>query len=306
MKTAVLSLLAVLVTSIGSYSVALSGIGHQGKHSKDDGYLPKNDLHLQKSVVRSNVTEDQFNHVLAEVESKYSNVAMSHGLILQLNNQWHSDEVNAYAYQENNVLHVDLHGGLARRSELDQDSFELVVCHELGHHFAGYAGNYVEGQADYYSTHVCAREMWGSDISKNAKFRKKISSEIKQKCNEMYRITGEQNLCYRTLTAAQKLGDLLSVLGGRGKPKFSTPDLSEVSHTSSSHPEAQCRLDTLLAGAQCLQEFDLYRIPETFSDAITYSCTRKGGFTKGVRPKCWFKVPGENGDDDGIEDEGAF
>ena len=192
-------------------------------------------------------------------------------------------------------------GGLARRSEVTADGFALVICHELGHHLAGFpfvqswASN--EGQSDYFATQSCARLLWGDQLEKNALSRNEIPQYPKALCDEKWTDENEQNLCYRNMLAGHSLATLLGALG-RQIPNFDTPDSSIVDSTDHSHPKAQCRLDTYMAGALCSVAFNENLIPGKSSptrnsrDAEIESsenlCTRYHGHTNSTRPLCWF------------------
>jgi hypothetical protein len=77
---------------------------------------------------------------------------------------WASDEVNAYAWAENGVRHVDLKGGLVRDNDLDIEGVALVLAHELAHHYGGPplfpSGMACEGQADFRGVGVVMRKVW--------------------------------------------------------------------------------------------------------------------------------------------------
>ncbi|WP_326686526.1 MULTISPECIES: Hint domain-containing protein [unclassified Streptomyces] len=80
---------------------------------------------------------------------------------------WASDEVNAYAWVENNVRHVALKGGLVRDQDLELEGIALVLAHELAHHYGGTptfpSGLSCEGQADYRGVRNIMRKVWFGD-----------------------------------------------------------------------------------------------------------------------------------------------
>jgi hypothetical protein len=77
---------------------------------------------------------------------------------------WASTEVNAFAWVENGVRHVDLKGGLVRDLDLEVEGVALVLAHELAHHYGGPptggSGLSCEGQADYRGVSVVMRKVW--------------------------------------------------------------------------------------------------------------------------------------------------
>lgn len=268
-------------------------------------FLPPNDLDKQDHVwFTSNISEEDFNQIIDELIDIYKPIAKEHGGNLRANKQWTNATVNASANQFFSSWSVNMYGGLARRPEVTPDGFAMVVCHELGHHLGGFpfvsswAAN--EGQADYFATQSCARQIWGNQLEKNASFREAVSTRAKESCDAVWENADEQNLCYRTAAAGESLAKLLAALGDAPVPSLETPDTSVVTETNNAHPAAQCRLDTYLAGAICTANFDSHKIPGRKArggqgsenaelDASQYSCTAAGQFTVGLRPTCWFK-----------------
>ncbi len=271
-------------------------------------FLPPNNLHLHDSILDTNMTQEEFNTIIQKADDIYSPIISAQGGNLVINRNWTSSTVNASASQSwwGNTWSVNMYGGLARRPEVTPDGFALVVCHELGHHLAGYpftgstswAAN--EGQSDYFATLTCAREIWRDELEVNAGFRDTISAFPKKLCDDVWTADDDQNLCYRTMEAGKSLADLLSALGG-STVSYTTPDISVVSRTDNAHPEGQCRLDTYMAGAICAAGWDADLIPgkrlgfdrnSASAEEISadYTCSRAAtGFDIGYRPQCWFK-----------------
>lgn len=267
--------------------------------------LPKNDLHLQDRLTNGNITEQQFNEISDKIVEMWKPLAKLHGAELTVEKRWRDSTVNAYANQQGNQWRVHMFGGLARRPEVTADGFALVVCHELGHHFGGYAfheGTWAasEGQSDYWATQTCARRIWGKSLEKNAALVRKSRPHLADACDSVWKTPDEKNLCARVTEAGLSLAKLLGALGGEVPPRIDTRDKSEVKKTNTAHPRAQCRLDTYLHGALCTQSFDLKIIPGKHGDSNSntaeaelesarYSCMERNNFKVGYRPRCWFK-----------------
>jgi len=268
--------------------------------------LPPNDLHLEDNrEMIANMTEQEFKDIIEGVVSLYREPAAKQGASLKVNALWTNSTVNASAQQMGNSWIINMYGGLARRDEVTPDGFAMVVCHELGHHFAGFsfkgqswAAN--EGQSDYFATQACARRVWGSQTDKNAQFRTTVGEFEKTKCDEAYTEQSDRDLCYRTAAAGMSLATLLSKLGNSGEPRFETPDSKKVTRTNDAHPAAQCRLDTYFQAALCDKPFDALLIPgkkiaggrnslDAEKEAAKYSCTELDGKAFGQRPTCWFR-----------------
>lgn len=281
--------------------------GKEIKHSHGESFLPENQLHLEDSlVVMNGMTEEKFHAITDEVIAFYAPLVTAHGATLVASKNWQSSTVNASADQKGKIWKINMYGGLARRAEVTEDGFAAVVCHEVGHHFAGFpfyetshwAGS--EGQADYFAMHSCARNIWGPQGEENAKHRLTVHPIAKEKCDSIYLNNEEQNLCYRMANASTSLANLLSRIGsGSTLPSFETPDQSIVQKTYTSHPKAQCRLDTYLSGAVCAKPADVMVIPgkkfaaknslEAETESALYVCTDQDGNALALRPTCWFK-----------------
>lgn len=259
----------------------------------------------------ANMTEQEFNDVIEKARTFYEPIVASHGGKLQINGKWGDDTLNAYAQQFFGTWSVNMFGGLARHPEMTLDGFAMVLCHELGHHlagfsfrkgFGGFGGTWAanEGQSDYFAAHSCARELWKDETAVNASFIGQIPESATASCDANWESEEDRNLCYRINAGGESLARVLSALAeDPTQPEFDTPSASVVSKTDDNHPAAQCRLDTTYAASLCAADFDPDVIPgKELSDpfglaaekeSAQYTCTHHGQFTEGLRPRCWFK-----------------
>jgi hypothetical protein len=274
-------------------------------------FLPPNDLYKQDRIMgfdQTTMTEVEFNQVIDRVYEAMEPSVRLHGGTLDVSRLWKDSTVNAKSTQLFGRWQVLMYGGLARRPEMNQDGFTLVMCHEMGHHLGGFPfiGNFIgrwaasEGQADYFATQVCARKVWGDAKAENAKSRFDVAPAVKAKCDQTWATQDEQNLCYRISGGARALAMLLNTLKKGSNPDFSTPDTSVVTKTNTSYPSVQCRLDTYFNGSLCDTQFDLTIIPGRTTlgfengtageeAASKYSCFKTANSSVGIRPACWFK-----------------
>lgn len=265
-----------------------------------------------------NMTKAEFDELIRDVSEKHKAIVSEHGGRLSIAGRWNEEKPNARATQMFGMWRIEITGGLARRPELSQDGFTLILCHELGHHLGGFAfaplapvpipvptpgidvWAAVEGQSDYYATHVCPERVWGEEKAKNAEFRRTASQEVRSLCDSVWQDADRQNLCYRTLVATESMIATMATLMKRDMPSFSTPDPAEVDKTSPKHPDVQCRMDTSLQGALCTLDFDDSVIPgkkvssgpdsvDAEKEAYQYTCSRSDNYTIGIRPRCWYK-----------------
>jgi hypothetical protein len=101
--------------------------------------LPPNNFNIYDDPSKiANITEQQFNTICDQVVALWQPLAELHHAKLVVNKLWKDSTVNASAEQRGNTWILNMYGGLARRPEISQDGFALVVCHELGHHIGGH------------------------------------------------------------------------------------------------------------------------------------------------------------------------
>lgn len=287
-------------------------------------FMPESDL--EKAVIRpydNNMSEQEFNKIINSVQTVYAPVVSQFGGKLSVKGDWTAAKLNAAANQTFGTWSVVITGALARRAELSSDGFALILCHELGHHLGGFvlaAGGpippelplpipiptppvwaAVEGQADYFSTQVCARRLWAPDLELNRQFRNKAHPLAQKICQQQWSSEADRDLCYRISVGAESVAATMAGIKQAPAPQVDTPDQSVVNKTNEAHPAIQCRLDTLVAGAFCSAAFNPTIIPgkktpqgpasvEAEAEAASVSCTKYSGYSEGLRPACWFKA----------------
>ena len=265
--------------------------------SKDGktGIAPENNQWLPSDYVspfkrgQDRVDEVKFNQIIDEVTAVYAPIVASMGGKLVVNRHWEDGTVNAYASREGKTWFVDMFGGLARHDAVTPDGFALVMCHELGHHIAGYPkydGDWAssEGQSDYFATAKCFKHVYGK-MNNSLVFFERFSSAIDTNCAAVYKTQNEVATCVRNALGGQSLANLLADLGGDKLPKIETPDKTVVKHHDHTHPAAQCRLDTYFQGSLCAKAGLTKVGTDNYKEGY---CAREDRDTIGVRPLCWF------------------
>jgi hypothetical protein len=212
---------------------------------------------------KSGISQKVFNAQLDLIMKQFEPEAEALGFKIHFNRLWADGTINSDTDVEGDEWVINSYGGLARFPGMTADGYLSVACHELGHHLGGaplYAGApwpgggpSAEGEADYFTTIRCLKELGFKDA--------------------------------RARAAVQVLADTLAKLEGSPNPKASTPDQSVVKTTNEDHPEAQCRLDTYLAGWDCPDQGVLDNSDPKIHSCFQYS-NRKSGL--GSRPRCWF------------------
>lgn len=292
-------------------------------HGPGCGFFPANKLRIPIRPT-GHMSELQFKQALQVVAQVYEPIFRQNGRPkLALFPRWNDDTVNAYAFicddpkmigtpnyppecarmqtspgRFTQISVVSMFGGLARHPLMTQEGLILVACHEIGHHLAGYPrynsnGQWAatEGQSDYFATAKCARKVFKA-IGNNALWaqRAPVAFEVRNSCVNNFGVNSEAaGICMRSAMAGLALARTLGSL--KGDPKsinFPNTDKKVVTVTFEGHPEAQCRLDTYVAGAVC-----------RISDSQDFSSVdpRKGACgvgkveSAGMRPRCWYRPP---------------
>ena len=258
------------------------------------------------------ISEAQFRQVIADLQTEFAPIVSGHGGKLSMSGNWKDEKPNAGATQVMGSWQIKTTGGLARQPALTEDGLTLILCHELGHHLAGFpiapkqmpfesTWASVEAQSDYYATQFCARRLWSKDPAKNASFRDSAPADVKSYCDTAWASQNEQNICYRTLVATTSMIETMAKLMQKPMPQFNTPDPLVVTVTNMKYPSVQCRMDTAFQGTLCAANFDPLMIPgkktsqgpasiEAEKEAAATSCTTYSGYSAGLRPNCWFKA----------------
>lgn len=258
------------------------------------GIVPENDLYIpmEMSSLLGGISEDDFHGIISKVESVYVPIVKAQGNTLNIVREWQNAKVNAYASRKNGFFNVHAIGGLARHQTTTPDGFALVLCHEIGHHIAGaplkessWASN--EGQSDYFATTKCLRKLWKDDDNLEAIYGHYIPTHIKQSCEDSFKEINDIAICQRTAMAGVSVSNLFRALSKQDKElTYAIKDPTVVVQTKHTHPAAQCRLDTYIAGATCTASKD---IGFSKTDLTQGACTRENNNTVGVRPLCWYQ-----------------
>lgn len=274
-------------------------------------FVQQSDIRYQSlSQGPSQVTQDEFNLRISQLQNAFAASVTRFGGKLSIEGDWKNEKIVAQAGQMFGTWRIQFSGGLARRPELTPDGMTLIICHEFGHLIGGFpfvggnpftgTGIASEGESDYFSTHVCAKKLWGSETAKNAKHRETISRFAQEKCDQVYTTITEQDLCYRTVIGSESVIATMASLKNESMPSFETPDPKVVTSNDPNHPATQCRMDTVFQGSLCSAYFNELIIPgknasggptgtAAEKEAALNSCTRLTEYTIGLRPTCWFK-----------------
>lgn len=188
----------------------------------------------------ASVSKERFRHVIGVVHRKFSFLSTENNRKLKFFTNYESDWAQAFARRwEADEIH--LYGGFAKIKDASEDSLALIICHELGHFHGGFPYSNsdlklsVEGRSDYWATEKCLTQVLPF-LSE-----KKPTDEALLYCEN-------DVLCARSVNASEVITTHFALNARETKPQINIKDPTEVTQILKTHPSAQCRLDTLLAG----------------------------------------------------------
>lgn len=182
----------------------------------------------------------RFHALINLMQEEFQYLAERNGRRLQFLVDYNEDWAQAFArrWETDQVI---VYGGISGLKNGTEDSFVMILCHELGHLYGGkpYSDDYnklsVEGQADYWSTSYCWKEIM-------PKLSERTPSELSlRQCN--FDVT-----CARGVDAGKVVTAFYADNRNIAHPRIETPNLNQVQETLKVHPGPQCRLDTLFNG----------------------------------------------------------
>lgn len=194
-------------------------------------------LLLLSLSVQAQISKSEFRHVISVIQQEFSHLSINKNRKLKFYTSYESDWAQAFARRwEDDEIHV--YGGFAKIKGATQDSFALIVCHELGHLHAGYPYSNVdlelsvEGRSDYWATNICLP---------------KVIPHLREITPSAHANYCADQMCARILDAAIIVTTHFA-RNDKEKPSLSKRDESVVQEVLKTHPSAQCRLDTFKAG----------------------------------------------------------
>ncbi len=227
----------------------------------------------------------------------YAPVAISaFGKPLKLEMRYGSTQAAA-AHHNFTSLDLIVYEGLLDSPRLTADGLRMIICHELGHFFAGAPRKNVpqewdgpiaddglsylssEGQGDYYAGMVCFRKLVevASGIAPQPDV-KRVGPKLNHKCSVVAGYKGKElETCLRSGLAGE---DFL-------KLTYEFPISCEKEDTTvaselirDSYPGRQCRLDTMVQGGLCLNAGKL---------VLDFMSLEKSWCKEflAIRPDCW-------------------
>jgi hypothetical protein len=234
--------------------------------------------------IYNDYTEARYHEVLNRFIAIMKPRVEARGGVLRIKRDWSDGAVNAWAWREGNRYWVEAPGGAARYYLINEEAFLATLCHEMGHLLGGAPSRHeisFEGQSDYYSAAKCLRMV----LAEIEPFKViPPSAEIVSSCS-VWPDQEQRTICERTMIGALSVTSYYAQLDKVIVPQISTPSEEKVNQTLRSHPTAQCRLDSYVAGALCPVPHS-----EDFKDSDPQAgACHLGHFPQYARPGCWFR-----------------
>lgn len=234
-----------------------------------------------------------------EIQETYAPIAQRENL--NLNIKWYPDDpiFNAFGMSTDNSWEIAIYGGLISKPDLTPEAFRFILCHEIGHIIGGsprfdFDGRVVldnsksdsssnSGQPDYYAASVCMKLLLKN--KDNSKFNNSnIDPILKLKCENEFKTESEQSLCKRVGNAGFAAMSFLNAnMDVSMSLSFATPSKKVAIQMESTHPDFQCRVDTILAGTLC--NSSPKGINSNEADQMNLACSNR---PSAYRPACWF------------------
>lgn len=210
--------------------------------TRDNGFL----IFPEQNLV-GGLSEEQFHRVIDSFEKKIAPIVKVQNKTLVVDRYWDEARVDTNASSSMGKWIIGMYGGFARHPVMTEELLLMSLCHEAGHFMGGppkkiFSGRSYEGQADYYSTRICMKEMWKDADNQKAISGMTIDPLVREKCRG-------DDLCLRISMLSLSMSRFDALFSGGPTPQFSTPEKILVKQTNESYPSAQCRLDTYFAGA---------------------------------------------------------
>jgi len=263
--------------------------GDQAQHLAFTGPL------LPPIVGESSITKKDFLKLIDMVKKVYVPIFRDLKMNFKIEHMWDDKQENAFAGVRGDDRYVILYGGYARHKLMTPDAYLSVICHEIGHHLGGFpkkvGGSWSssEGQADYFSTLKCMKNVLREDFQNEAAAAAlNLPEEVKKQCRVQFKNQNEYHICLRSAKAAEEHGDVIADLvdrGGNNMVHLTTPSEEVVAQTNLRHPSPQCRVDTKYQGALC-NVSPLIALDD--EDEMKGTCHFNNFTIVGNRPACWF------------------
>ncbi len=241
--------------------------------------------------------------ILQEFERLYRSQTVALGFKFVLNIDEVSASESADAQRDTREGRVTVTRRLLQNPRMSDDGLRTILCHEIGHILGGAPRRNVppewdgptapdglsfmssEGQADYYATLVCFRQLVRGQNHKavlTALGAGDTDSLLADKCDRAHgNKTEDALICRRAVRGAFNMLQMIKTFPiaiGAESGFIAGMTITDA------YPDRQCRLDTFMAGALCRTEF----VPTSASFDFDVASVNTCASDLAQRPKCWY------------------
>ncbi len=246
-------------------------------------------LILSLKPVSAEISEEQAHKVFRAILAQHKRDLQQLNKTIRLKVVDEEKIASVYPFKKAVLL---LSRALIQRPSIKASHIRNIICHEFGHILGGTPlrkqkpgfpfETSIEGQSDYFAATKCLKRLYS-----NPALNRKAVAKIPSKIQKIIKNRGcRTNQCIRIVYESF---ETLKIIYPESKLYLDKKDPRRVTYTKGSHPNAQCRLDTFLAGAVCPSnpdsELDLYELHNGTCSRNPYDTIY---FPKGARPRCWF------------------
>lgn len=220
------------------------------------------------------IDNNNFHQKVRDIHSLYFYSSLIKNKYVTTNAMWETPYLSAWAQNlENNYFSINFWGGSARIPGMLSQTWDFIVCHELGHILGGQPKHHseslnwasAEGQADHFAITECLPKYYRSQLKKNPLIKKSSYNKLVEK----YSLPNEVAICYEQYSQSDINAQIcLNILrAGRGFMsvlKYLNPTMNEISYMqkeastdktiTESYPSHQCRIDIFREQSLCLSQ----------------------------------------------------
>jgi hypothetical protein len=215
------------------------------------------------AITNTEVDKKQFHKIVGEIYSLYTTEALSQNKNLTLSLNWKVPYFTAWANKgASSHYSINFWGGLARIPGMLTQTWEFIVCHELGHILGGlpkHKSSYSswassEGQSDHFAITECLPKYYKTFQKEGFDSTLSLPVEI-DRCLNSHISVENQNICLKVLRAGRGMAEVLNYLSLSDEVasyESIAPSVDQTLHDS--YPTAQCRIDIFYQQSTCTEK----------------------------------------------------
>jgi hypothetical protein len=220
------------------------------------------------TITTSEVNYINFHKITTEIYSLYIKQGIENNRHLVINLDWNSPYFTAWAHKEDSKHYsLNFWGGIARIPGMLEETWDFIVCHELGHILGGEPRHKIasltwasaEGQSDHFAITKCLPRYY-QEFNKTD-FDSTLSLPIElDRCINSHSKIEAQNICLKILRAGRGLANILKYLN-LSKTLVNYEHISGPAQETlyNSYPSAQCRIDIFYQQSSCQRKKECSR-----------------------------------------------